>query len=88
MKNSFNQSLSQSRHPFLANLLHQKENPQPQVDYIDRTAAAQAPPEEKKIFFDEAAQPVQNVGIGIVKGLIPYDESADAAALYNPIVGT
>ena len=31
---------------------------------------------------------MQNVGIGLVQGLIPYDESADAAALYNPIVGT
>lgn len=23
-----------------------------------------------------------------MQGLIPYDESADAAALYNPVVGT
>lgn len=28
------------------------------------------------------------MGIGIVQGLVPYEESADAAQLYNPIIGT
>lgn len=42
--------------------------------------------DEKKIFFDEVPQqPAATVGAGPFPGLIGYEESADAAGLYNPI---
>lgn len=57
----------------------------PAFDFIDRTKQVkEAPVQEKLIFFDEA--PAQQPGV-LPTGL-PYEESTDAAQLYNPLTGT
>lgn len=57
------------------------------MDYIDRTkGGAIAPDEERMIFFDE---PPQHSGIvNPADHGITYEESVDAANLYNPLSGT
>lgn len=57
----------------------------PAFDFIDRTKLVkEEPAEEKLIFFDEV--PTQQPGV-LATGL-PYEESTDAAQLYNPLTGT
>lgn len=61
----------------------------PKLDYIDRTSAGKPKEvDERKIFFDELPQPSATVGAGFPQGLIAYEESADAAKLYNPMANT